>query len=134
MRTLIRGITEYPEDEGVAIYCDQDKGREALGLEIAKWHQAQLKILHKPGARARPDREVSTHYVSSFAYAPLQAADILANDTFRYMKKFLRTGKQEDPYFVSCMRKAGVAVAINFLHDEEIIEMNARAKLHADDP
>ncbi len=40
---LIRGLVEHPIDEGVAIYCDRDKGRERLGLNIAEWHDDQLR-------------------------------------------------------------------------------------------
>ena len=40
---LIRQISQHPLDEGITIYIDQDKGRESLGQEIAKWHRVATK-------------------------------------------------------------------------------------------
>src|SRR5262245_56710351 len=45
LNSLIRGITQFPKDEGVAIFVDQDKQRESLGQQMAQWHQERLRRL-----------------------------------------------------------------------------------------
>jgi hypothetical protein len=54
LRILIHGISEHPKDEGITICIDRDKKREALGKQIAKWHQARLQ--KSPVSLTGPDR------------------------------------------------------------------------------
>jgi Protein of unknown function (DUF3800) len=82
LEKLIHKLHEVPKDEGIAIYVDQDDEYEDLGRQIAKWHELYLR--QNKEAR-NPERRVSTTYGSSIDYKPLQAADILANETYRYM-------------------------------------------------
>jgi hypothetical protein len=129
---LIRGISE-PVDEGVDIYCDRDQGREHLGKDIAQWHESRLRRLpyDMPVGPSR-GRSVSTHYVSSFDFKPVQAADVLANDTYVCMKDFIRTNKFEEPEFIAGMKEKCL-IMMDYFHDKELIEIDARSKLRRDE-
>lgn len=138
LHTLIRGVTQHPVDEGIAIYIDQDKERERLGEKIAEWHQERLKYLPVINPKIKPDRAVTIHYVPSTVveYCPLHLADILANGTFRRMKGFLQTGdiNSNCPYFIECVEKSKWSIGMHLLYDIELIDIQSRAKFHADDP
>jgi hypothetical protein len=83
LEALIHRFHEVPRDEGIAIYVDQDDPEHIdLGRRVAAWHEAYLRSNRE--AR-NPDRAASTIYGSNLQYIPLQAADILANETYRYM-------------------------------------------------
>jgi hypothetical protein len=73
---------------------------------------------------------VSTHYVSSFDFVPVQAADILSHGMFRM--RSLTTGKIEPvPPFLECLKiqEGETFVAMNFLTTKESIEANLKARL-----
>ena len=83
LEVLVHRFHEAPKDEGIAIYIDQDDpAREKLGSVLAEWHGAYLK---RNVEAQNPDREVSVTYGSRQQYKPIQAADILVNETYRYM-------------------------------------------------
>jgi Protein of unknown function (DUF3800) len=85
---LIHGFHEAPEDVGIAIYADQDgKAFETVGRALFEWHAAYNR--HNKLATS-PERSVSIAYGSDRQYIPLQGADVLANETYRYM--FKQTG------------------------------------------
>ena len=84
MYELIQGVFEHPRDEGIAIYCDQDRN-ERLVLQMARWHTAYLR----GNDRARPGdqlRKISTTYGSNVDYRPLQAADVAAHELMRFAR------------------------------------------------
>jgi hypothetical protein len=109
---LITGISEYPEDEGVTIYCDQEQGYEAIGQDIARWHQTRLKRDPTVGTHAvGPDRQVDVHYGSSVDFKPLQLADILAHGVFQWKRDSLK-GDPTEPPFIECMKKANYPLGI----------------------
>jgi hypothetical protein len=134
MSKLIRGFSE-PIDEGITIYCDQDEPeRENLGRAIAKWHTDRLRRLkydHPVGPKR--NREVDTHYGSSRTFKGIQAADVLANDTYKCMADFLRTKKLEKPEFISGMKAETCPVSVDLLYDKEIIDIVQRAKFRRDE-
>lgn len=84
---LVQGMAEYPVDDGVAIYCDQDKP-ESLVRELADWHTAYLRetapYANGPISSARP---VTTTYGSNLNYPPLQAADVVAHELMRHARR-----------------------------------------------
>jgi len=80
---LIHQITEIQGDEGIAIYCDSDR-QPALGKALAEWH-AQRYSPRFPGTPLK--RKVSLTYTRDVDYTPIQAADVLVNEMYRYMKK-----------------------------------------------
>jgi hypothetical protein len=93
LRQLIIGTHERPNDEGIAIYVDRDKGRERLAKELAEWHEDRLRQLPPRTYSINPQREISVTYGrSSFDYKPLQLADIIANGAYRTLASFLKTG------------------------------------------
>lgn len=76
LEALIHKLHEAPADEGISIYIDKDNDEyEKLGQCIADWHLAQ-----------NHSRRVSITYGYNIDYKPLQAADILANETYRYIQ------------------------------------------------
>jgi Protein of unknown function (DUF3800) len=95
MDPLILWIYEVPKDEGIAIYIDRDNARQKLGESVARWYKDRLRQQGPPGySKVNPDRDISTHYVSSFTYVGLQAADIAANGAFRHLKHLMKTGER----------------------------------------
>jgi len=125
LRPLIIGVSEHPRDEGIAIYVDHDRGRERVGKEVAKWHESRLRRLPKIGS-INPEREVSTNYVSSFECLPIQAADILSNSAYKFLAHYLKTGEQIEPPFTDGLDKQRCLLALKFLHDPELIEIDMR--------
>jgi hypothetical protein len=113
LRTLILGLFEFPLDEGVTIYCDQEKEHELIGRDIALWHEARLRR-YGPSQRQR-DRVINTYYVSSFKYVPIRAADILAHSTFQWARDYLKDGKVDEPFFLQCLRQRYVIATQYFL-------------------
>jgi hypothetical protein len=79
---LIQGLFEHPLDEGIAIYCDQDKS-ESLVKSLAAWHTAYLRAnqrlsLSHPNSAAR---KIVISYGSNLDFVPLQGADVVANSS-----------------------------------------------------
>src|SRR5690242_14681635 len=95
--SLILNIFEVPKDEGVAIYIDRDNARQKIGESVAQWYEDQLSIT----------RNISTHYVSSFDYVGIQAADIAANSAFKYLVHFLKTGDWKRPSIMNGFKMVG---------------------------
>lgn len=130
MRPLIRIITTVPNDEGVAIYVDQDTELQSLGYEIARWHESRLR--QEPAANINPERSVSTTYGSSLDFLPLQAADILAHASFQCLRDFLATGQRgPEPAFLACMKSAQVPVAVNNYFEQEHFNIEMRKSVRA---
>jgi len=127
LKFLIRGIRINP-DEGVAVYIDQDKGRERLGQELARWHEAKLRSRGHLIDLNR-DRSVSTHYASSFNYPPLQVADILSNSFFKQSFEFLRTGKAIVPPFIQALLDGQNPVGTILFYDREMLDIEERSRL-----
>ena|SRR5271167_2733110 len=72
--------------EGIAIYCDQDKGQEEMGQALATWHTRYVTLYRDVGYRAV---RTTTIYGSRMDLIPLQAADIVATETGRACRAFL---------------------------------------------
>lgn len=79
---LIHRLHEIPKDEGIVIYNDKD-GFDHIGTALANWHTRYLAANEYADD---PDRPVSILTGLNTQYVPLQAADVLANETFRYMR------------------------------------------------
>ena len=127
---LIPGITQYPIDEGVSVVIDQDKKRQRNGLKLAEWHERKLRSMRRIGT-VNPDRPIELAYQSSLNCLPLQAADILSNSVFRQMKAYLRTSAfEENPFIVGIKERC--AVAVEYLHDPDMIDINFRSKIQSD--
>jgi hypothetical protein len=128
---LVHSISENPNDEGIAIYCDQDKGHETLARDIATWHEERLRRTNNP-VRMDPNRPVSIHYVSSFDFVPVQAADILSHGMFQWMRSYVTTGKVAVvPPFLECLKiqEGETFVSMNFLTTKESIGASLKARL-----
>jgi hypothetical protein len=87
---LIQRFHEVPKDEGIAIFVDQDNVHERTAQHITHWHEQYVR--QNETARNQ-NREIKIRFGSNMQYVPLQAADILANETFRYMHR-----KVPNPY------------------------------------
>jgi hypothetical protein len=133
LHLLIRGIST-PVDEGIAIYCDQELEHHKIGLDIAEWHENHLRKLRVrlPGS-PDPQRLVSTHYVSSTDFVPVQAADIAANGAFNQLKRFLET-KQAYPKmeFLEVLDEAKCPFGVTYFDDPKMFEILVGARLRAD--
>jgi hypothetical protein len=87
---LIHGFHEVPDDEGIAIYADKDgKAFEEIGKALFDWH---TDYNQRSRVALNPARNVSTTYGPKSQYRPLEGADVLANETYRYMFNESRTG------------------------------------------
>jgi hypothetical protein len=139
LNALIRGIAEGPIDEGIAIYIDQDKEHESLGLQIAKWHETRLR--QDSHTRVNKERIVSTHYVSRIDYRPLQAADILAHASYQSLRNFLKVCETapkiapppeslvyKEPIFMERMKASGAPIHVNMFHSLEHFNIIARRR------
>jgi hypothetical protein len=128
---LVHNFTQSPTDDGIAIYCDQETGRQHLAKDIATWHEERLRRSKNP-LRINPDRPVSTHYVSSIDFVPVQAADILSHGMFQWMKAYATTGKVAVvPPFLDCLgiEKGDMFVSMNFFNTKESIEVHLKSRL-----
>jgi hypothetical protein len=123
LNDLIRGIPEATHDEGVAIYIDQDKDHEALGRQLARWHEQRLRR-NPPKSNINRDRAITVTYGSRINFRPLQAADVLAHAGYQYLSNFLQViGKPPpeplflpEPYFLERMNRARCPVHVNMVH------------------
>lgn len=129
-------IKEGPRDSGVTIYCDQEKEHELLGAVIARWHEARLK--NDPSLASFPlegPRTVEIHYGPKRRFLPLQAADILANDTYRRISDYLKTGLMDDPYFTNCMRQDTPEKLTNYFYfDVGLLDADYKYSFRKRDP
>jgi Protein of unknown function (DUF3800) len=121
-----------PHDEGITVYCDQEKEHELLGVEIARWHEARLN--KDPSLATNPintPRPVSVHYGPKREFIPIQLADILANDTFKRVSYYIRTGLRATPYFTKCLTKNPKhkdRIVIYHYNDVEMFEFDHRLR------
>ncbi len=109
LHILIQRVSEAPEDEGIAIYCDQDKD-EALVLQLAKWHTDYLRKDDSAEPWLR-DRPITTSYGSNIQYKPLQAADVVAHEAVRYARSnptmpFVPTNRNLGGYIVDRLKNS----------------------------
>jgi hypothetical protein len=82
LEVLIHRLHQYPRDEGVQIIVDRDE-KKGLSRRISDWHKKYLK----GNEQARdPGRRVDFDHGSDRDHLPLQAADVLVNETYRYMR------------------------------------------------
>jgi Protein of unknown function (DUF3800) len=111
LRTLIRGIKKsFGEDDGIAIYVDQDKGRQRLGDQLAKWEETRLR--GDPPLHVNPQRSIIVNYASSYRCLPLQAADILSHALFQKSKHLISANASpDDPPFLAALSSANVPIA-----------------------
>jgi Protein of unknown function (DUF3800) len=86
--SLVHGFHESPDDEGIAIYADKDgKNAETIGVPLFEWHSEYNRRNEKAVNAARA---VTITYGPATQFIPIQGADILANETYRYMFKKTR--------------------------------------------
>jgi hypothetical protein len=121
LRPLIFGLKETAKDEGIAIYIDRDNARQKIGESVAEWAENRLRCMKN--TRVDPQREISTHYVSSFDYVPLQAADILANSAYKNLASYLKTKSWTTAPFMDCLDKSRVFIGMEPFADVEMIEI-----------
>jgi hypothetical protein len=127
LRFLIADVKKsYGEDDGIAVYIDQDQSRERFGLELASRHEARVRrgLSYYVGY----NRQVSVQYVPKFRYRPLQAADILANELFRTSNLILSGRNQTTPWLVA-MERANVPIRVELFNNRELLDIDARGAL-----
>ena len=87
---MVHGFHEVPDDEGIAIYADQDgKAYEHIGRVLIDWHDDYNR---RSRVALNPTRKVSVTYGWRSQYRPLEGADVLANETYREMFNERREG------------------------------------------
>jgi hypothetical protein len=82
LEVLIHRIEQRPRDEGVQIIADSDQ-KKGLSRRISDWHKEYLR--NNEHARY-PGRTIDFDHGSDRDHLPLQAADVLVNETYRYMR------------------------------------------------
>jgi hypothetical protein len=118
LHRLIQGLFEHPHDDGMLIYCDQDK-KESLVLQLAQWHENYLRNADLFRQEDK-ERKIVTSYGSNRVYLPLQAADVIAREIMGYARRsannhFLIQGQlgsfildrlyRSGPMMVVCLQK-----------------------------
>jgi hypothetical protein len=82
LEVLIHRLHQHPRDEGVQIIVDRDE-KKGLTRRISAWHKKYLRS----NEQARdPGRSVDFDHGSDRDHLPLQASDVLVNETYRYMR------------------------------------------------
>jgi hypothetical protein len=132
LAALIHRLHEMP-DEGIAIYVDRDEN-ENLAREITDWH---IEYYQRNEENANPYRDINLRFGSDRQFIPLQAADILANETFRYAHKqseipFLGTTlvDSSDPnasMIIELIKNQSFLIVQLFDHESLELEIDARA-------
>ena len=137
MAHVIHGIFSHPKDDGILVYCDQDKAK-ALVMALASWHEAYLRA--KPAEWDFHDerlRPVMVAYGSSVDYVPIQAADVLAYEVMRSARArgpdWAGIGAYIPPHEQIAARlfKAGPLTAM--LHIRPALEMEADGRAFVPD-
>jgi len=82
LEVLTHRIHQHPYDEGVQIIVDRDE-KKGPSRRIYAWHK---KYLSNNEHARYPGRRVDFDHGSDRDYLPLQAADVLVNETYRYMR------------------------------------------------
>ncbi|NRG19402.1 DUF3800 domain-containing protein [Rhizobiales bacterium] len=104
LNTLIYA-TGSKDDEGILIYCDQEKEHESMGSDLAQWHEARLR--NDPSLATNPveaQRDVSILYGPKRTHISMQLADIFANDTFKMVRDYLNSGVYREQQFTRCLK------------------------------
>jgi len=82
LEVLVHRIHQHPRDDGVQIIVDTDE-KKGLSRRISDWHKNYLSS----NDHARyPGRKIDFDHGSDRDHLPLQAADVLVNETYRYMR------------------------------------------------
>jgi hypothetical protein len=82
LEVLTHRLHEHPRDEGVQIIVDRDD-KKGLSRRISEWHRDYLRS----NDQARnPGRRVDFDHGSDWDHLPLPPADVLVNETYRYMR------------------------------------------------
>lgn len=122
MHRLIQALFEHPKDDGVAIYCDQDKN-EKLVRGLGDWHEAYNKanpsFWHPDDAK----RAVIRSYGSCIEYVPLQAADIVALEILQAA----RSGGKQPSWILDKLQKGKFWFVTNLSKDLLEMELNGQA-------
>jgi hypothetical protein len=82
LEVLIHRIDQRPADEGLQIIVDRDE-KKGLSHRISTWHK---KYLSANEHARNPGRKIDFDHGSDRDHLPLQAADVLVNETYRYMR------------------------------------------------
>ena len=82
LEVLVHRIHQHPRDEGVQMIVDTDEKR-GLSRRISDWHK---KYLSSNDHARDPGRKIDFDHGSDRDHLPLQAADVLVNETYRYMR------------------------------------------------
>ena len=82
LEVLTHRIHQHPCDEGVQIIVDRDE-KKGLSRRISAWHK---KYLSNNEHARYPGRKIDFDHGSDRDHLPLQAADVLVNETYRYMR------------------------------------------------
>jgi Protein of unknown function (DUF3800) len=130
LRKLIRGIRHAHKDDGIAIYIDQDKGREKLGQELAKWNETRLR--RDPGYHVDPARPISTIYGSCINYKPLQAADIFANAVYQLAVQLINNGDAAVPnvFYQAIHNEGKTMIGCSYLFTKDLFDIEAKSLLY----
>jgi hypothetical protein len=127
LKFLIAGVKKsFGRDDSISIYIDNDEGREKRGRSLAHWHQEKVRLGHS--FHVNSDRQTNAHYVRSYQFSQLQAADILANEYFKQAMRFIEKREVYDPPFLAAMKEAKMPLVFEFLHDKELFEIDARSR------
>jgi hypothetical protein len=89
LEVLTHRIDQLPRDEGVQIIVDSDE-KKGLSRRISDWHKNYLSSNEQARNRGR---RVEFDHGSDQDHLPLQAADVLVNETYRYMRNKYRTAE-----------------------------------------
>jgi len=81
LESLIHRLHEIPKDDGIAIFVDRDEN-ENIAREVTDWH---IDYYRNNDEMDDPLREINLSFGSDRQFIPIQTADILANETYRYM-------------------------------------------------
>lgn len=111
MRAFIGGISEVGNDEGVAVYIDNDEQRHKLGDAMAAWSAERNRRAPRP--HMNRERTVSFTYGSSRDYVPLQAADFLANGVFKYARDHGKKDRQIN--FIDSLQGIDAGLFVDYL-------------------
>jgi hypothetical protein len=89
LEVLVHRMEQHPRDEGVQIIVDRDE-KKGLSRRISDWHKNYLSS----NEHARnPGRRIEFDHGSDQDHLPLQAADVLVNETYRYMRNKYRNAE-----------------------------------------
>jgi hypothetical protein len=125
MHQLIQSLFGHPKDNGIAVYCDQDRN-EALVRQLAQWHTEYLRSNPRyfyPGDARRP---IVPAYGSCIDFKPLQAADVVAHELVRFARAhpgelFVATNVSTGSFILDRLKIAG-AMTVTCL-SKPILEM-----------